>query len=444
MNHLGTKLKIKFAVMSIFTLLWLCLSMWISYYWYLGLTDYMPKFLAILIVGSLACLPAFNSASLFGGVLLDKQRNYKNIPDWLPDVTIMIAAYNEEKGIYHTLEHLSRQKYPGNMLIKVIDNNSKDNTKSEIMRAMEDFPMLHIEYLFEGTPGKFAALNNGLATTTSPYVITLDADTTVYGNIGVATLVNHIYQQEKKGRKIGGVAGGVFVHNPKDSFMTRLQEWEYFLAINNIKRAQGIWSSTLVCQGAFSVYNTELLKEIGGWKDSIGEDIVLTWDIMEKDYMPQFEPEAIVFTDVPTTYKAFFKQRSRWSRGLIEALRQRPFWKYPKLMHKLFVLQDYILPIVDFGLACFFIPGILLAIFFHNYLIVGPLVLLMLPWTLLVISAFFYKEYKYVFKQQEKPLKVYPNILGFIFYTLFFNLMVAPAACWGYLQETFQARRQWK
>ena len=444
MNHLGTKLKIKLVVMSIFTLLWLCFSMWIGYYWYFNLIEYVPGLLAILIISSLACLPAINSASLLLSVALDKQRNYKEIPEWLPDVTILIAAYNEEKGIHHTLEHLARQKYPGNMFIKVIDNNSKDNTKNEVFRAIKDFPTLNIEYLFEEKQGKFAALNTGLFTTTSPYTITLDADTTVYGDIGVATLVNHIYQQEQKGRKIGGVAGGVFVHNPKESFMTRLQEWEYFLAINSIKRSQGLWSSTLVCQGAFSVYNTELLKEIGGWKDSIGEDIVLTWDILARDCMPQYEPEAITFTDVPITYKAFFKQRSRWSRGMIEALRQRPFWAYPKLLHKIFVLQDFILPIIDFGLTCFFIPGIFLALFFHNYLIVGPALILMLPWTLLLTMVLFYKERKYVFKQQAKPLRVYPNILGLLFYMLGFNLLVAPAACWGYLQELLQLRRQWK
>lgn len=444
MNHFGTKLKIKLGIMALFTLLWLCFSIWIGYSWYFNLIEYVPRFLAILIISSLACLPAINSASLLISVALDEQRNYKNIPDWLPDVTILIAAYNEEKGIYHTLEHLARQEYPGNMFIKVIDNNSKDNTKSEVYRAIKDFTTLNIEYLFEKQQGKFAALNHGLSTTITPYTITLDADTTVYGNIGVATLVNHIYQQEKKGRKIGGVAGGVFVHNPNESFMTRLQEWEYFLAINSIKRCQGLWSSTLVCQGAFSVYDTQLLKEIGGWQDSIGEDIVLTWDILAKNCTPQYEPEAITFTDVPVTYKAFFKQRSRWSRGMIEALRQRPFWHYARTLHKVFVLQDLILPIIDFGLTCFFIPGIFLAIFFNNYLIVGPALIYMLPWTILLTMVLFYKERKYVFQQQEKPLKVYPNILGFFVYMLGFNLLVAPAACWGYLQEIFRTRRQWK
>jgi biofilm PGA synthesis N-glycosyltransferase PgaC len=35
-----------------------------------------------------------------------------------------------------------------------------------------------------------------------------------------------------------------------------------------------------VAQGAFSIYETNALKAIGGWPDTVGEDIVLIWSFI--------------------------------------------------------------------------------------------------------------------------------------------------------------------
>lgn len=42
--------------------------------------------------------------------------------------------------------------------------------------------------------------------------------------------------------------------------------------ISSIKRLQGLYQGTLVAQGAYNLYK----KEVGGWPDAMGEDIVLT------------------------------------------------------------------------------------------------------------------------------------------------------------------------
>ncbi len=43
-----------------------------------------------------------------------------------------------------------------------------------------------------------------------------------------------------------------------------------------MKRMQGLFQSTLVAQGAFSVYRVDAVRAADGWPDAIGEDIVLT------------------------------------------------------------------------------------------------------------------------------------------------------------------------
>src|SRR4029078_13531218 len=76
------------------------------------------------------------------------------------------------------------------------------------------------------------------------------------------------------------VAGSVLVCNSRDNLLTKMQEWDYFLGIAAVKRVQGLYQSTLVAQGAFSLYRTERVREIGGWPDAIGEDIVVTLRLM--------------------------------------------------------------------------------------------------------------------------------------------------------------------
>ncbi len=36
-----------------------------------------------------------------------------------------------------------------------------------------------------------------------------------------------------------------------------------------------------MAQGAFSVYDTTALRAAGGWPDCIGEDIVMTWALLD-------------------------------------------------------------------------------------------------------------------------------------------------------------------
>lgn len=121
---------------------------------------------------------------------------------------------------------------------------------------------------------------------------------------------------------IVATAGAIFAQNDKKNFVTKLQQWDYTLGIFGVKLYQGSYNSTLVAQGAFSAYKTEIVKDVGGWQDCVGEDIVLTWDLLSKGYQTNFAKNAIAFTESPETFKGLFRQRKRWARGMIEAFKK--------------------------------------------------------------------------------------------------------------------------
>lgn len=437
------KIKIKFIISSLLVLLWILFCFIIQYPWFKSLQNVFGIFISCFIIIGLSILPSIMIIFLITGIILDKPKRYKIRNELIEDITILIAAYNEESSIYDTLKSISMQKYPKKIIVKVIDNNSKDNTKEEILRAINDFNNLNniiIEYLFEKIQGKFAALNYGLKNTTTRYVITVDADTFLHNN-ALIDIVNNMYI-ENQYDNVAAIAGTVLVKNHNINLLTKIQYWEYILSISSIKRMQGLYKSVLVAQGAFSIYDTELVKKIGGWKDSIGEDIVLTWEFLSMGYRTCYADCAIAFTNTPISFSVFAKQRARWARGMIEGFRHFSFKKCKNKYAKWFIFTDLFLFIIDFSVTFIYIPGLIVAVLFKIYLIVGPTNLILLPITLFIFLIMYYIETIRVMKKMELKFKKY--YFEFIVFILSYSLIMSPVCIWGYLQEFLGLKRIWK
>jgi len=236
------------------------------------------------------------------------------------------------------------------------------------------------------------------------------------------------------------VAGAILVRNSRDSLWTKIQEWDYFLAIASVKRLQGLYQQTLVSQGAFSLYKTGVVKAAGGWPDVIGEDIVLTWKFLHAGLKVFFEPTAVAFTMVPATFKQFAIQRSRWARGMIEGLKTVKPWEQPSVYAKYLTGVNLMMPFVDVAFTLFWIPGLVMACF-GFYWIVGPLTLLVLPLTLLCYGSLYLYQ-KRVFRSLD--LKVRQNNIGFVLFLLCYQMIMSPISVWGYVQELLQLKRVWR
>lgn len=292
-----------------FTVLWIAASLTIALPWISDITAVFNKWIAWIVVMGIAIIPGAAMAMVYS--TLSFYSNKSPEKDLDVPVTVLVAAYNERDSIKSTIDSIQRQSYKGDIQIIVCDDGSTDGT-SDVLKDIKGIQHLRLEQ----NGGKAKALNKGLTRVTTPVVITVDADTELHDN-AIQRIVNRLDNSE-------AVAGSVLVKNFRDSFMSRIQHWDYMLGMTVVKRTQAKLGGTLVAQGAFSAYKTEVLRKVGGWKDTVGEDIVLSWDMLVRNYKIDYEPNAIVFTNVPTGYKAFFKQRKRWSRGLIEAFKSSP------------------------------------------------------------------------------------------------------------------------
>ena len=289
----------KFGLAVTFAAAWLGFSIWLSIPWISGLAAHISLAAAIVIVTLLAFLPGFVLALLFASLVLDRQPPFKVVSP-TTGVTVLIAARNEEGAIGDTIHSLANQDYAGRCAVILIDNGSTDRTIAVAREAAAEAG-LDLVTFSEREPGKNHALNTGLAHVTTDLVITVDADTLLQRS----AIRLQIARLESSPPEVAAVAGCVLVRNSRSTFWSRLQTWDYFLGIASVKRMQGLFQTTLVAQGAFSLYRATSLRDAGGWPDAIGEDIVLTWKIMEQGARVYFEPLAVGFTSVPETFTVF-------------------------------------------------------------------------------------------------------------------------------------------
>lgn len=381
---------LKMVIAAIGAILWLSFSIWIARFWAADISTELgiAAIWAWIIVALIALIPGFIVALLAIALLLDKQPPLGEINGPLPDITILIAAFNEESRIIDTLNSIARSRYDGAVHVIVVDNNSTDHTAELVANYQysgEMDPRLALDFsvISELSQGKFNALNTGLTHVQSSYFLTLDADTLVHPQALSRILARAIAAP----KDTVAVAGSVLVRNSRVNLLTRMQEWDYYLGIAAVKRMQGLFQSTLVAQGAFSLYSTKRVREVGGWSDAIGEDIVLTWSMMADSSRVFYEPTAVAFTEVPTRLQHYFRQRSRWARGMFEGLRAIPPWRQKRWLSKFVASINLLIPLLDFGYVFIWLPGLLLFVVFQNPLFVSAWTLLVLPGTLLVYGG---------------------------------------------------------
>jgi biofilm PGA synthesis N-glycosyltransferase PgaC len=387
--------------------------------------------LALFIVGGIALAPGMMNAFLVTGLLLDRRPPRREPVDY-PGISILVAAYNEESSIADTIRSLAEQRYPGKFEVMVIDDGSQDATAA----IVEAHPQPWLRLLRQPrNMGKSAALNRGLAEAKHDLVVTLDADSYLYGD-ALQRLVERYFSDPAGTR---AVAGTMLVRNSRTNWVTRAQEWDYFHGIAAIKRVQSLFHGTMVAQGAFSIYDKQTLLEIGGWADCVGEDIVLTWAILVRGWRVGHAEDACCFTNVPASVRQFVRQRQRWSRGMMEAFRQHPRILFTPRMSTLFVWWNVLFPWLDLAYTLFFIPGLVLACF-GIYWIAGPLTLVLLPMALLM-NYVMYRIGLGMFANQG--LRVRRNVPGFVLYAFVYSLILQPASVAGHFSELLGLRKAW-
>jgi cellulose synthase/poly-beta-1,6-N-acetylglucosamine synthase-like glycosyltransferase len=251
-------------------------------------------------------------------VFLRERRNMHAIPQPFEDkapVSIVVPAFNEEKGIADTIDSLLKINYPKELLqIIVVNDGSKDRT-SEIVQSYADRGLVTL-IDNRKNQGKAASLNQGFHRAEGKYVACIDADTVVEPAIILKT-VNYF-----KDKEIAAVMVRVQVREPKN-WLERIISVEYNLGLGFYPKLISSLNSLYLTPGQFSIYRRDVVLSIGGFdSSSIVEDTEIAYRLQKANLKIACCLAASAYTKVPDNIRDFYHQRKRWYGGTIQTILQ--------------------------------------------------------------------------------------------------------------------------
>ncbi len=231
-----------------------------------------------------------------------------------PYVSVVIAAYNEEKVVNRTIAAILEGEYK-NLEVIVVDDGSKDRTFDVVKERYGSDP--RVTAFRKPNGGKASALNIGIAKARGEIYISLDADT-LFAPDTIARLVRHFNDP-----RVGAVSGNVRVGNI-NNIWTRWQALEYITSQNFDRRAYDLLNCITVVPGAVGALRRDAVLAVGGYtRDTLAEDTDLTWKLRRADWRIVNDNSALAYTEAPEDLKSLAKQRYRWAFGTLQCL-----WKH--------------------------------------------------------------------------------------------------------------------
>jgi biofilm PGA synthesis N-glycosyltransferase PgaC len=428
-----------FSIALLFACAWTVFSVWVSQPWLSDLGSLTHPLAALAALTFIAYVPGFMNAFLLSSLLMEpRRRRWRQVR--YPGVSVLVAAFREEKVIAETLRSVRDAGYPGRIELLVLDDGSPDGTSAavEYCRAtlFAASPNVELRLIrFERNRGKALTLNEGLRQARHELIVTIDADTRLHPG-SLSAIVDRLLAD---GPKTVAVAGAVLVGNPDESLIAGAQQWDYFHGIAAVKRMQSMYGGTLVAQGAFSVYRRQPLLDLGGWPDTVGEDIVLTWALLEKGYRIGYAEGAIAWTHAPPTFGELARQRTRWARGMIEALAHHKALLFKPRLSTMFIWWNLLFISLDLIFTAVFLPGLVLA-FLGFYWLAGPITLLVLPLAALWNLVIFRIQMRML---RRAGIEMKRSLAGFVVFALAYPLLMQPISLWGYAAELAGRRKEW-
>lgn len=251
-------------------------------------------------------------ALAIAGKFVARRRRFD--PSYRPPVSVVIAAYNEEKVIRRTVEAVLNNGYP-ELEVIVADDGSKDRTQEILEEAFG--ADRRVQVCRQANAGKAAALNNAISHATNEILIALDADT-IFRRGTIEKLVRHFADPA-----VGAVSGNTRVGNRR-KWITRFQSIEYIYGFNLDRRALDLLNAITVVPGAAGAWRKSLVFRAGGFGgQTLAEDTDLTLAIRRLGYKIRYEQDAVAYTEAPEDTRGLARQRSRWAFGTLQSV-----WKH--------------------------------------------------------------------------------------------------------------------
>lgn len=269
-------------------LFWLCLLL--VFYTYLG-------------YGILLCLLVAAKRCLSGR----KPRPELPADEELPEVTLMICAYNEEDIVSMKMENTRQLNYPeGKLKVLWVTDGSTDST-NERLKAYRD-----VQVVFSPERGgKTAALNHGIRHVGTPLVVMTDANTLLNADC-IRQVVRSFLNP-----KVGCVAGEKRVMARRKGEAVAEGEGLYWKYESTLKRLDSELYSAMGAAGELCAIRTPLYRQMP--HNTLLDDFVLSMLIVDDGYLIDYNPEAYAMEYGSASMQEESKRKRRIAAGGLQS-----------------------------------------------------------------------------------------------------------------------------
>ena len=236
--------------------------------------------------------------------------------DCLPEVTLMVCAYNEEDIIAAKMDNTRRLDYPADRLHLVwVTDGSNDNTNS----LLAAYPDVKVIFSPERR-GKAAALKHGIKEIDTEIVMMTDANTML--NPGAVREIARLMQDPR----VGCVSGEKKVMAKSDSDEAAQGEGLYWKYESTLKRLDSELYSAMGAAGELCVIRRHLMTDIPD--DTLLDDFIISMEIVKKGYRIAYTSNAYAMEYGSADLHEESKRKRRIAAGGLQSC-----WRLRSLMN---------------------------------------------------------------------------------------------------------------
>ena len=233
----------------------------------------------------------------------------------LPNVSVVVAARNEEENIERCVKSIVEVDYPKDKLeIIVANDGSTDRTAEIVQNLQKDSPnlkLLNIETSINNLKGKANALAQAIDKASGEFIFMTDADCMVPKN-WIKGMLKYFDDRT-------GVASGItIIEHGKIFYGMQSLDWAFLLGV---AASVGKLFKPVACIGNNMAFRKKAYAEFGGYQNlkfSITEDFALFKAIVQNkkwNYAFPVDIETLVISKPVKTWKELYHQKKRWGTG---------------------------------------------------------------------------------------------------------------------------------
>ena len=249
-------------------------------------------------------------------IIIQKQKQILQSETDLPEVTMLICAYNEQNIVKMKMENIAALDYSKDKLHIMWATDGSTDSTNEYLKA---YPSIQITFHPERR-GKTAAMNRAIPKIQTGIIIMTDANTMI--NPGAIKEIVRLFNDPS----VGCVAGEKRVMARNNEHTAAKGEGLYWKYESTLKRWDYELYSAMGAAGELCAIRKELFDPIP--EDTLLDDFILSMSMIVKGYRIAYTPYAYAFEYGSANIEEESKRKRRIAAGGLQSI-----WRLKNLMN---------------------------------------------------------------------------------------------------------------